>query len=60
MEKQGKDDETTIENNFYFRSKAITITNKNDIGNALQYMSSIEEQSSENGVSGNRYKRAKS
>ena len=38
MEKQGADDETTIENSFTFISKAATITNKNDIGNDLQNM----------------------
>ena len=38
MEKQGKNDETTIENTFPFNAKAITITNKNDIWNALQNM----------------------
>ena len=38
IEKQGADDETTIENFFIFVSKAATITNKNDIGNDLQNM----------------------
>ena len=36
LEKPGNDDGTTIENFFFFTSKAATITNKNEVGAALQ------------------------